>query len=179
MADVREEYSLGLYSLAKEEGLTDSILSDVRLLSTVFKENSDYIKLMCAPNVQKEERVALVDSAFKGRVNQYTLNFLKILIEKGYFASVLSCCEEYVDLYNKDNGIEVVTAISCVPLSDSQREKLIAVLSKKLEKKIELIEKTDASLIGGIKLEMQGKLIDASLKARFDSIREALNSTVL
>ena len=179
MADVREEYTNALFKLAQEENLCDVILNDVKELNVIFKDNPDYVRLLSAPNIKREERINLVDEAFSGKINLYTLNFLKIMIERGYFSLVTDCFDEFVELYNKANNIEVVTAITSVEFTDSQREKLKKVLAEKLGKKIELIEKTDSSIIGGIRLEMNGKLIDSSVKARLENIRAALNSTVL
>lgn len=179
MAEVREEYTNALFKLAQEEKLTDVILKDVKELDSVFRSNPGYIKLLSAPNIKRDERVSLVDKAFSENINIYTLNFLKIMIERGYFSYILDCFDEYVDLYNKANNIEVIKAVTSVELKDEQRQRLISSLSGSLGKKIELIEKVDPSLIGGIRLEMKGRLIDSSVKSRLDSIRNALNSTVL
>ena len=179
MADVREEYSNALFKLAKEENLTETILDDVKALSLILKENPGYVRLLSAPNIRRDERSSLADSAFAGKIHKYTLNFLKIMIDKGYFSAVTDCFDDYVALYNKENNIEVVTVFSPVELTVSQKEKLKENLALKLHKTIELIEKTDESLIGGIRLEMNGKLIDSSIKARLESIRAELNSTVL
>lgn len=179
MAEVRQEYASALFKLAIEEGLTETVLDDVKSLKAIFNGNPGYVKLLSAPNIKRDERASLLDEAFAGKIHKYTLNFLKIMIDRGYFSSVCDCFDEYVSLYNKENNIEVVTVLSPVKLSDAQKAKLIENLSVKLSKKIELIEKTDSSLIGGIRLEMSGKLVDSSVKARLESIRAALNSTVL
>ena len=179
MADVVKEYSNAVFLLCEEENITDSVLDEIKDLQKIFDANPDYIKLMSAPNIKKEERAALLDSAFSGRINIYLLNFMKIMIERGYFGYIKECFSEFINLYNKKNNIEVITAVTPVALSETQRQKLIDSLSAKLNKKIELIEKIDDSLIGGVRLEMQGKLIDSSIKARLESVRAALNSTVL
>ena len=179
MADVREEYSSALFKLAREENLLDTILDDVKSLKVVFSENPAYVRLLSAPNIRRDERISLIDTVFSGRIHKYTLNFLKIMIERGYFQSVPDCLDSYVSLYNKENNIEVVNVFSSVKLTDAQRRRLSEKLAEKLEKKIQLVEKIDESLIGGIRLEMNGKLIDSSVKAQLENIRTALNSTVL
>ncbi len=179
MTDVRKEYSNALFRLAQEEKLCGVILSDVKYLDSVFNENPAYYKLLGAPNIKRDERISLLDAAFSQNINIYTLNFLKIMIERGYFCYVKECFDEYIELYNKAHNIEVITAITPVPLSAMQKEKLTAALAGKLSKNIELNEKIEPSLIGGIRLEMKSKLIDSSVKSRLESIRAALNSTVL
>lgn len=121
----------------------------------------------------------MLDEVFRNRVNIYTLNFMKLLVERGYFHDIIGCLKEYVKAYNIGNNIEVVTVISPVALNQGQKDKLCAKLSKKLGKAIELNEKIDPSLLGGVRIEMQSDMLDGSVKSRLDDIREILSNTVL
>lgn len=179
MADLKQEYARTLFDLSKEENKEDAILADMRFLNTLLEENPGYVKLMSAPNIKKEERKALIDEAFRSKIHPYILNFMKILVENGCFSLIGGCCEEFVKLYNKENNIEVVTIFSSVELSDKQKERLKNKLSLKLKKTIELQEKIDKSLIGGLKLSFDGEMLDGSVKSRLDEIKEILGSTVL
>lgn len=179
MADLKQEYARALFDLSKEESKEDVILADVRSLKALINDTPEYVKLMSAPNVKKEERTKLLDDAFRGKVHPYTLNFMKILVENGCFHFFNGCCDEFVKLYNEDNNIEVVTVFSPVALSNLQKEKLKSNLSLRLKKTIELHEKIDKSLIGGIKLSLDGEMLDGSIKSRLDEIKDLLGSTVL
>ncbi len=179
MADVKKEYAGALFKLAQESGLTEEICGDMRSLRQLLAENEGYVRLLSAPNIKREERIRLLDEALRDQVQTYTLNFMKLLIERGYFAMFPACCDTFISQYNEANGIEVVTVTTTVPLTDAQRERLTAQLSQKLGRRIELHETTDPSLIGGVRLEMRGRLMDASIKARLAAVRESLNSTVL
>ena len=64
-------------------------------------------------------------------------------------------------------------------MSDAQKERLKQNLSLRLKKTIELHEKIDESLIGGIRLSLDGEMIDGSIKSRLDEIKDLLGSTVL
>ena len=176
MAELKQEYARALFDLSKEENKEDVILADVRALKALVDGTPEYVKLMSAPNVKKEERTQLLDEAFRGKVHPYTLNFMKILVENGCFHFI---CDEFVKLYNEKNNREVVTVFSPVALSDAQKERLKQNLSLRLKKTIELHEKIDESLIGGIRLSLDGEMIDGSIKSRLDEIKDLLGSTVL
>lgn len=179
MAELKQEYARALFDLSKEENKEDVILADVRALKALVDGTPEYVKLMSAPNVKKEERTQLLDEAFRGKIHPYTLNFMKILVENGCFHFIGGCCDEFVKLYNEKNNIEVVTVFSPVALSDAQKERLKQNLSLRLKKTIELHEKIDESLIGGIRLSLDGEMIDGSIKSRLDEIKDLLGSTVL
>ena len=79
MTRIAETYAEGLYSLAKEESLTGVILEQLKALDESFKQEPEFIKLLAAPNLSKQERIGILDESFRGRVEPYVLNFMKIL----------------------------------------------------------------------------------------------------
>ena len=74
-----KEYGGALYALAREEGLEDPILADCGLISAMLRENPDYVKLMSAPGIPAERKIALIEKAFAESVTPYTMNFLSLL----------------------------------------------------------------------------------------------------
>ena len=83
MTQIGSVYGQALYSLALEESLTGEILGQLAVLDDSFRENPDFIRLLSSPNLSKQERCAILDDSFRGKVNGYVLNFMKILTEKG------------------------------------------------------------------------------------------------
>ena len=82
MIDFSLNYGKAIYDLSLEEKISDTILADFNMLSEVFNENPEYIKLLDNPSIDKDEKSKLLDEVFKDFVHEYTLNFLKILSEK-------------------------------------------------------------------------------------------------
>ena len=179
MTQIGNIYGESLYTLAAEEGLSQAILSELLVLKEAFAAEPDYLRLLSAPNLPKEERCRIIDDAFAGKIQPYLLNFLKILTEKGYVRHFGDCCEAYRACYNRDNGILVVTAISAIPLSAAQCEKLTGKLAGITGKRIDLVCKVDPTCYGGIRLEYDGKSIDGTVAHRLDSMRKLLKNTVL
>ena len=176
---VSTEYGDALFALAREEGLEEQFLGEIGELRQLFGENPGYLTLMQTPGIPLAERLSLMDSAFSDRVHPYLLNFMKLLTERRYFAYVTGCFDRFTDEYNAEHGIIRATAESAVPLGDAAREKLLAVLQKKTGKRIVLEEKVDPSLIGGMRLSMNGKLYDGSIRSRFSSLSAILADTTL
>ena len=179
MTQVANTYGQALYDLAREENLGKTILEELLFLKDVFADAPEYSKLLSMPNVPKQERCAILDEAFRGKVNPYVLNFLKILTEKGYIRQFPDCCDAYRGFYNNDNGILVVKAVSAVALSDEQKQKLTAKLESNTGKKIDLQCSVDAASLGGLRLNYDGKQVDGTVKNRMDAISKLLKNTVL
>ena len=179
MSEVAGAYGEALYSLAREEGLSRQILQELTVLSERFRQEPAFLRLLRSPNLTKQERCSILDESFRGRVNPYVLNFLKILTEKGYISHFSACCAAYKKLYNQDNGILPVTAVSAVPLSGEQQRRLTDKPSRLTGKTIELVCRVDPTVLGGMRLDYDGKQLDDTVAHRLDSIRSLLQNTVL
>lgn len=172
-------YGEALYTLARDEGNSHEIFHELKVLSASFDQEPRFIQLLSSPNLPKAERCQILDDCFRGKVQPYLLNFLKILTEKGYMRQFSDCVSTYRELYNKDNGILPVTAVTAVTLSESQTERLISKLQSITGKHIELTNKLDPATLGGMRLYYDGKRVDDTLSHRLDAVRAMLQNTVL
>ena len=179
MTEVGNVYGESLYALAKEENLSQPIGPQLKGLQLSFRQEPDFIRLLSSPNLSKAERCQILDTSFRGKVHPYLLNFLKILTEKGYIRHFSDCCDAYTELYNQDNGILSVTAVTAVALSPAQTEKLTEKLCRVTGKHIELRNRIDPSCVGGVRLDYDGKRLDDTVSHRLDTIRVLLKNTVL
>ena len=179
MTQVGSVYGEALYTLALEESITGKLLEELTVLNQAFRENPDFIRLLSSPNLSKQERCGVLDDSFRGKVHPYELNFLKILTEKGYMKHFDHCCQAFEDLYNQDNGILKVTAITAVALTPEQAKRLTGKLSRTTGKQIKLLNKVDPAVLGGVRLDYDGKRLDDTVSHRMDAIRGLLKDTVL
>ena len=179
MTEAATIYGQAMYDLARDEGISQAILAELTALDGCLREQPDFIRLLCTPNIPKEERVRILDDSFRGKLHLYVLNFLKLLTEKGYMRHFSGCCQVYRQQYNRDHGIVPVTAYTAVPLSDELRSKLTAKLSTVTGKTIELDCRIDPETLGGVRLDFDGKQIDGTVRRRLEDIRSILKNTVL
>ncbi|MBQ4641150.1 MAG: ATP synthase F1 subunit delta [Oscillospiraceae bacterium] len=179
MTQIGTTYAQGLYALAKEENLTGSILEELTALKQSFEQEPAFLQLLSAPNLPKQERTDILDKSFRGKVQPYVLNFLKILTEKGYIRYFSDCCAAYRARYNEDHGILVVRAVSAVALSDRQKQQLSEKLQTMTGKTVELDCKINPAVLGGIRLDYDGKQVDGTVQNRLESMAKLLKNTVL
>lgn len=179
MTEVGNVYGEALYTLAREEGLSKTILDQLKVLDTSFRQEPDFLRLLSTPSLPKAERCRILDNSFRGKIEPYILNFLKILTEKGYVRHFSACCEAYRGLYNQDNGILPVTAVSAVPMNAKQLAALTERLNRITGKQVELENKLDPKVLGGLRLDYDGKRVDDTVSHRMDAIRNVLKNTVL
>lgn len=178
MTELAKRYGGSLYELAAEESLTDSILQELSLAESSCKQEPEYLHLLQTPSIPKKERCGLLDQAFEG-MHPYVVNFLKILCEEDLLGELSGCLEAFRERYNADHGIMEATVTSAVPLSAEEREKLLARLQAKTGKTIRLTEKTDPSVLGGLRLDLAGERLDGTVQRRLELLRDDIANVVL
>jgi len=179
MTQIGNVYGESLYELAKDENLTAEIGGQLKVLKGCFAQEPSFVTLLSTPSLTKAERCQILDNSFRGTVHPYVLNFLKILTEKNYMRYFSDCCDAFAALYNQDNGILPVTAVTAVALSEAQAEKLTGKLAAITGKHVELINRIDPSCLGGVRLDYDGQRLDDTVSHRMATIRDLLKNTVL
>ena len=179
MTGVGNVYGEALYLLAKEEDRSKNILEELKALDESFSQEPDFLRLLSSPNLPKAERCQILDDSFRGKIDPYLLNFMKILTEKGYIRHFSDCRKGYTLHYNQDNGILSVTAVTAVALSAEQADKLTGKLENITGKTIELVNRVDPGIYGGVRLDYDGQRLDDTVAHRLENIRNLLKNTVL
>lgn len=174
MTELAREYGEGLYELAVEEKQAEEMLGQLQVLDACFRDQPDFCRLLSNRALGVGERLGILDSALRGQVTPYLMNFLKLLCERGLLGEFSGCAAVFAEHYNRDNNITVATVTTGAPLSGEQRSRLIDKLKTMTGHGIALKEKVDASVMGGVLLEMDGKRWDNTVRNRLDAIRRML-----
>ena len=131
------------------------------------------------PAIPEDERLKMIEEAFGGQAERYLVNFLKLLCERKILREFAGCCEEFIRRYNSAHGIAEAVVTSAVKLSDTQMEALRAKLEKTSGKKIHLTQKTDPTVLAGLRVEMEGIQLDGTVQGRISDISKRLETTQL
>lgn len=172
---VTKSYSEILFDLAKEENLLEAMGDEINAIAGIFSQNADYMNFLTSPQIDKEEKIKTVDAVFGEKVSKLSSNFLKVLISNGRISYIESISRYFKTLMRDYLGIAYVEAITATPMSDEQKNSLIEKLENKLNKKIELNNIVNESIIGGMKILVGEKSIDASIKTRLSELQLQLS----
>ena len=179
MTQAARVYGGSLYDLAAEEKLDRQIMEQMNEIRQIFRENPGYLKLLGEPAIPQEDRLKLIDEAFGNQIEPYLLNFIKILCEKKILREFSGCCDEFTRRYNADHGIVEAVVTSAVKLKEEQMEALKSKLEKVSGKKIHLVQKTDPTVLAGLKVEMEGRQLDGTVQGRISDISRKLDTVVV
>ena len=174
MTELAREYGEGLFELAREENLLDTIHEELNELREAFRAEPRYVKLLESHALSKAERLNILDAGFRGRVHGYVLNFMKLLLERGALGAFPDCAKYFHTRWCEAKGIVEAKVVSASPLTDKQREALCKKLGDISGRRVELIVRVDPAVMGGLRVDMEGRRYDNTIRHRLDLMRRHL-----
>ena len=126
-------------------------LKQLQTLSELFEE-PQIQAFFKAQNIPSSEKKALLKKSLKA-LPQSLQNFLFLLLDYKSFALLPEITQLYQEAFDEKHKIQRALVSSPQKLSEEQKKNLIQILSKIFNKKIELKEKQDKSLITGLSVQ--------------------------
>ena len=175
MTDTSKSYADALFSLALETNTVFETLMALKEMRNGLYGTEGAIDLLASPSIPKDERCAVLEKAF-GEVNpEHVLSFVGVLVQHGHIRELNDCVEAYTALHDEHARMSTAYVTSAVALTEGEKNKLIEKLSRKFGRTIHLECAVDPSLLGGLVVNVDGKVIDGSLKHRLQEIKEVMN----
>ena len=169
---VGKVYADAVFDLCLEEDTLEPVYKDLNACAAVFRKEPGLAQLLEVPTIPREEKRALVERLFAG--NQTVVSLVCMLTQRQRIPYVQAVADAFNDLYREHKGIARMTVTTCVPLRDTQRQQLIAALQKKYGKQVELTERIDPAILGGVIVQYGDTLLDNSVRSRLEAVRRQL-----
>lgn len=174
MTDTSKAYADALFSLAMDTHSEDATLEALHTVQDALKAMPEAMDLLASPSIPKEERLAVLDKAF-GELPEYVMSFLKVLCSHGQIRRLPECVKAFEELHDSARKLSTAYVSSAVALTEREKTELKEKLEKRLGRTIRLECAIDPSLLGGLLVQVDGRVIDGSLKHRLHEIKEVMN----
>jgi len=167
-------YGRALFEAAKDRGKTDEIGEEYKTVSDIFSETPSLNRLFSVPTVTIKDKKAVAQKVFGGRISEELLNFIFILIDKRRVGSWEGIGREYERCLLEEEGLAKGVLYSVLPVGSERIKAFEEKTAAMLGKRVHLVNHIDETLIGGVKMYVDGKLIDASVKARLENMKQRI-----
>ena len=174
MTGLAKEYGNGLYELASDENLREQLHDELREIAALMEAQPDFIRLLSSRAIERDVRLKVVDDTFAGRVHPYIVSFMKLMVEKERIGVFEDCVKWFHQRYNDDFGIIEADVTSAVPLSQSDFDALKAKLDQMSGKNVSLVCRVDPAVLGGVRVEMEGRRYDNTIQNKLGRMRQSL-----
>ncbi len=176
---VASRYAKSLLDLAVEKGQLDAVYADMLQVREVAGGSREFITFLNSPVIKTDKKIAVLKSIFEGKVNALTLAFLTIVANKRRESVIPEMAASFIDQYKAHKNILTAVVTSAQGLDAATRQKALDLVKAQMNGEIELVEKTDANLIGGFILKIGDKQIDRSVSRQLSNLKKELTNKAL
>jgi F-type H+-transporting ATPase subunit delta len=168
---VASRYAKSLIGLAQEQNLLEEVKKDMEIILNACHTSKEFQIVLKSPIIKGDKKLAIIKEAFGGLVSTLTISFIEILTRKGREIYMQGISAEYIRQYREIKKIVTAKVITAVPLDDTLRAK-IAALVKNTASSVEIEEKVDPTIIGGLIVTVGDRQIDASISGKINALRK-------
>lgn len=148
-----------------------SVLKDMAQLMGM----SDMRQAISDPRFNNDQRCALIIDSLKGvNLDDQMLNLLSLLVDNDRLLALPEIAVQFAQLKDKANGVAQAEIVSAFPLSEAQIAELVDLLEPKFHLKLKPHVTVDDSLIGGVRVVVGDYVLDTSVRAQLNRMRDAL-----
>ena len=174
LSALARRYAAALFQGARGSEAVDSVESDLGLITYSLDEVPRLREMLVHPLIPAARKKEIISEIFNGKVQDITLDFLFLLVDKQREEIVADVEREYVNLANDYRKIATVQVTSAVPLTDGEQAQLREKLGEFTGKTVELELSENPDLIGGLIVQIGDTVIDGSVKGYLASLREKM-----
>jgi len=172
IAPVAYRYARSLMDLSLEKATLEAVHEDMALVANTCAGSRELQVLLNSPVVKADKKEKVLEQVFAGKVGSMTNSFIGILVRKGREALLPQVAGAFNELYKQNKGIVTAEVTSAAPLTDDARKRVQEMAATKNPgKSIQLSEKVDPSLIGGVTIRIGDEQYDGSVSRRLNDLR--------
>ncbi len=171
---VAKRYALALFKSAKAENSLEEVKNDAELILSAIEHAKDFKAVLRSPVIQSWRKKNLLIELFKEKVSVLSMAFLEILCSKNREDITAEIYEQYYALYDEHFNIMRVSVSSAVALDESMRKAVEAGIEKRFGRKPIADYQIDASLKGGLRVQVGDTVLDSSLKTQLEKMHHSL-----
>lgn len=173
---IASRYAKSIIDLAAERGELEEVLSDMQGMQAAVK-NRDLYLLFKSPIIKSDKKRAVFNAIFDGKISKLSSEFFNIIMRKGREQYIPEIATDFIRQYKENSHITTIQLTTAHEIDQSILDGIEAKLlaSNVTDKKVEIENKVDESIVGGYILEIGDKLYDDSVKGKLDKLKKAFS----
>lgn len=170
---IAHPYAQALFNLAKQGKQEDAWLSRLSDLQQIVVD-PQFSELLNSPKIEDSQVISVINALLKDKASVEVTNLLTVLIENNRVSVLPEIYEVFRNLVLEDQKRGDAIIESAYAMSQAEKQDFEDLLSKKFGKKITATVVINPELLAGIKITINDKVIDGSVKGRINDLSTQL-----
>ena len=174
---VARRYAKALFTVGSKQGSSEleSYGKQLADLAGALAGAPEALRFFRNPVFSVEEKKAVLKQIMGQLGLTGTLaNFANLLADKNRLVSIPEIAEDYNAMLDEASGVVSGKLVTAVALSETRKVELKERLEKQTGKKLVLDYTTNADILGGVVLQIGDSVLDASLRAQLNILKETI-----
>jgi len=175
-------YAEALLQLAQEKGLTETVYADLNAIKNLYDESADLRAFLKSPVINLHTKKAALEKVFGGKLDKLTLLFIEKLVDARREMYINEIASAFNEAYKKTKGVVTAKVITAAPMTDKVKAEVTNIIKNNKEfinaSSIEIEEKIDKNIIGGIIISVGDKQVDASFSRQINDFKKAFSENL-
>ena len=172
---VAKRYAKALLETALEQNLLDRVRAELAALVQAVKATPEAARFFNNPHVPKKDKEAVLQEAMDAIHASPTMRgFLHVVAEKARLSMLHVIRSEFERMADDAAGIIRAKLTTARELGPDAAERIRSRLEAHTGRQVRLEVAVEPALIGGAALQMDSRVLDASIQARLRLLRESL-----
>ena len=171
-------YAKSLAEIVFEENIDEKVTEDLKTYSEIFRAVPDLLETLDSPAIPREAKEKLLGELLaRYPVHPTTSNFLRILLQNNRIRYYQEILDSFIKSVNEHKGIVSAQVTAATPLSQEEAQNLEDRLGEITGKGVNVELQTDASLLGGIVVQIGSTSFDGSIRTKLAEMKRRLAET--
>jgi F-type H+-transporting ATPase subunit delta len=172
---ISKRYAKALLGIGQEDGKYQAYGTSLREFLDFCGANDEFFRLVANQIFSVEERKGILNRVLdRSGFPPIIQNFLRLLLDKNRIGAIKEISEHYGKLTDELIGITRAQVMTPWPIKDYAVLKIKKALEGISSGEIKIEVKDDAALIGGIVVKIGDLVLDGSVRAQLESLKESL-----
>jgi F-type H+-transporting ATPase subunit delta len=172
--DVRiDGYANALFEVARVEGSLNEVEDELFRFARAIEANDELRTTLTDEAIPVARRQGVVESLLGDKASPVTTNLVGFIVGAGRARQLPQIIDRVVERAAEAKDSVVAEVRSAVPLTEDQIARLGEALGKATRKRVQVKVVIDPGVLGGLVAQIGDTVIDGSVRARLDQLREA------
>lgn len=171
-------YALALFSIGEKEREIEKYVENFRILNSTKNINNELSEFFDNPLLTTTKKILVVDKISKKlKFQKMFSNFLKVIARHNRLSQLNSINRHFDDIIRTKNNEIDVEVVTSIEISKDINSKLVEKLENLTEKRINLKNKIDQNILGGMIIKIGSIMIDSSIKTKLEKCKFSMKGS--
>jgi F-type H+-transporting ATPase subunit delta len=166
-----------LFELATLSDAVDAVDADLASVVKAVRGHVDLHQALTDTSLPAEKKRDILREIFGESVAPETLAIVTLMVERRMTDNLGDLARAFTETAEAERGIVAAEVTTAIELDDALRAKLVKQISTALGRPVTLRERVDETILGGIRINVAGRVLDGTITSQLDGVRQALTTT--